>query len=148
MASNMTRFDPFSDLTHFEAFRNMDDLFRELSLMPSLRSMKAELRMRTDVTETEQAYTVKAEIPGVKKEDIKISIEGNRIAITAEVKEETDDKTTGTVRSERYYGKHARSFALPQEVDEAKAEAKYENGLLLLTLPKKVGTSAKQLTVQ
>lgn len=148
MASNMTKFDPFSDLAQFEAFRNMDDFFREFSLAPSLRSMKAEPRMRTDVTETDQAYTIKAEIPGVKKEDIKISVEGNRIAITAEVKEEKDDKSTGMVRSERYYGKHSRSIALPQEVDEAKAEAKYENGLLLLTLPKKSGTGAKQLTVQ
>lgn len=104
--------------------------------------------MRTDVSETEQAYTVKAEIPGVKKEDIKISVEGNRVAIVAEVKEESNDKTTGMVRSERYYGKQSRTLALPQEVDKARAEARYENGLLMLTLPKKAGAGAKQLTVQ
>lgn len=148
MASNMTKFDPFSDLAQFDAFRNMDDFFREFSLLPSLRSMGAEHRMRADVSETDQAYTVKAEIPGVKKEDIKISVEGNRIAINAEVKEEKDEKSTGMVRSERYYGKQSRSFTFPQEVDEAKAEARYENGLLMLTLPKKSGTGAKQLTVQ
>ena len=148
MASNMTKFDPFSDLAQFDAFRNMDDFFRELSMLPSLRSMRAEQRMRADVTETDQAYTVKAEIPGVKKEDIKISVEGNRISINAEVKEEKDEKATGMVRSERYYGKHTRSFTFPQEVDEAKAEARYENGLLMLTLPKKSGAAAKQLTVQ
>ena len=148
MASNMMKFDPSSDPAQFDPFRNMDDFFREFSLLPSLRSMKAEPRMRTDVSETDQAYTVKAEIPGVKKEDIKISVEGNRIAINAEVKEETDDKTTGMVRSERYYGKQFRSLTLPQDVDETKAEARYENGLLLLTLPKKAGGSVKHLTVK
>lgn len=148
MARNMTKFDPASDIAQFDPFRNMEDFFREFSLLPSLRSMSAEPRMRTDVSETDQAYTVKAEIPGVKKEDIKISVEGNRISINAEVREETDDKSTGMVRSERYYGKQSRSLTLPQEVDEAKAEARYENGLLMLTLPKKAGAGAKHLTVQ
>lgn len=148
MASNLTKFDPFSDLSPFDAFGNMDDFFREFSLLPPMRAMRAEPRIRADVAETEQAYTVKAEIPGVKKEDIKIAVEGNRVAINAEVREEKDERTTGMVRSERYYGKHSRSFTLPQEVDESKAEAKYENGLLMLTLPKKAGTGAKQLTVQ
>ena len=104
--------------------------------------------MRADVAESDQAYTVKAEIPGVKKEDIKISVEGNRVAINAEVREEKDEKTTGMMHSERYYGKHSRSFTLPQEVDETKAEAKYENGLLMLTLPKKSGAGARQVAVK
>jgi HSP20 family protein len=148
MASNMTRFDPFQDIANLDALRNVDDFFRAFSLMPTLRSMQAEPRMRTDVAETDQAYTVKAEIPGVKKEDIKISVEGNRVSIDAEVKEDKEDKTTGMVRSERYYGRQSRSFTLPQDVDDSKAEAKYENGLLVLTLPKKPGSAAKQLTVQ
>lgn len=148
MANNMMKFDPASDLLQLDPFRNMDDFFREFSMLPQLRAMRAEPRMRTDVSETEHAFSIKAEIPGVKKEDIKISVEGNRVAIVAEVKEESDEKTTGMVRSERYYGKQSRSLALPQEVDEAKAEARYENGLLMLTLPKKAGTGAKQLIVQ
>ena len=148
MANNMMKFDAATDLLQLDPFRNMDDFFREFSLLPQLRAMRAEPRMRTDVSETEQAYTVKAEIPGVKKEDIKISVEGNRVAIVAEVKEESNDKTTGMVRSERYYGKQSRTLALPQEVDKARAEARYENGLLMLTLPKKAGAGAKQLTVQ
>lgn len=148
MASNMTKFDPFSDLSQFDAFRNIDNFFRELSLLPSFRSMRAESHMRADVAESDQAYTVKAEIPGVKKEDIKISVEGNRVAINAEVREEKDEKTTGMMHSERYYGKHSRSFTLPQEVDETKAEAKYENGLLMLTLPKKSGAGARQVAVK
>ena len=148
MAGNLTKFDPMSDLAQFDAFGNMDDFFREFSMLPSLRSMTAEPRMRADVSETDQGYLVKAEMPGVNKEDIKISVEGNRVAINAEVKEEKDEKTTGMVRSERYYGRQFRSFTLPQEVDDAKAEARYENGMLMLTLPKKPGTGAKQLTIK
>jgi HSP20 family protein len=148
MASNITRFDPFSEVARMDPFRNFDDFIREFSLMPSLRNMQAEPRIRTDISETDQAFMVKAEIPGVKKEDIKISVEGIRVSINAEVKEEKEEKTTDMVRSERYYGQQSRSFTLPQEVDDAKAEAKYENGVLMLTLPKKPGTGAKQLTVQ
>jgi HSP20 family protein len=148
MASNITRFDPFSEVARMDPFRSLDDFFREFSLEPSLRSMQAEPRIRTDISETDQAFMVKAEIPGVKKEDIKIAVEGNRVSINAEVKEEKEEKTTGMVRSERYYGQQSRSFTLPQEVDDAKAEAKYENGVLMLTLPKKPGTGARQLSIQ
>ncbi|MBK4737595.1 Hsp20/alpha crystallin family protein [Noviherbaspirillum pedocola] len=148
MASNMTRFNPLSEIARMEPFRSVEDLFREFSLIPAFRHMQAEPRIRTEITETDQAYLVKAEIPGVKKEDIKISVEGNRVSVNAEVKEEKEEKSTGTVYSERYYGQQSRSFTLPQEVDDAKAEAKYENGLLMLTLPKKAGTGAKQLSVQ
>lgn len=86
MASNIMNFVPASVLVQFDSFRNMDDFIRESSLLPSLRSMRADPRMRTDVSETDQAYTVKAEIPDVKKEDVKISVKGNRIAINAKVK--------------------------------------------------------------
>lgn len=148
MASHLTRFRPFTEIARMEPFRSVEDFFREFSLMPSLRNMQVEPRIRADISETDQAYMVKAEIPGVKKEDIKISVEGNRVSINAEVKEEKDEKTTGMVCSERYYGQESRSFTLPQEVDDAKAEARYEHGMLMLTLPKKPGTGAKQLTIK
>lgn len=149
MAGNLTRFDPFGDIMRFDPYRNLDDFFKEFSMMPSLRGMEPEPRIRMDVSETDQAYQVKAEIPGAKKEDIKISVEGNKVSISAEVKQEKEEKDNGNiVRSERYYGQQYRSFALPQDVDDAKVEAKYQDGVLSLTLPKKAGKGSKQITIQ
>ena len=105
--------------------------------------------IRIDVTEDDKAYRVKADVPGVKKEDIKVSIDGNQISISAEVKSETEEKKgESVVRSERYYGKQYRSFSLAHDINQAGAEAKYENGVLQLTLPKKEKSSAKKLTVK
>ena len=106
-------------------------------------------QIKLDVSETDAAYTVKAEVPGVKKEDIHVSIEGNRVSISAETKTEKEEKEGEKVlRSERYFGKVARSFTLAHEIDEAKADAKYADGVLELTLPKRAGGTAKKLTVK
>jgi HSP20 family protein len=149
MAGNLKRFDPMSDLARFDPFRNMEDFMREFSMMPSLRGMEAEPRIRMDVSETDDAYTVKADIPGVKKEDIKIAVEGNSVSIQAETREEKEEKEGGkVVRSERYCGQQYRSFALPSEVDEDKVQARYENGVLTLSLPKKAGGQRKQISIQ
>ena len=148
MTNNLMRFDPFGDIARFEPFRNMEDFFRDFRMMPALRGMEAEPRIRMDVSETDQAYMVKAEIPGVKKEDIKVAIDGNQVSVSAEVREEKTQKSESMIRSERYYGQQSRSFILPQEVDDTKAEAKYHDGILELTLPKKPGTGSKQLSIQ
>ena len=149
MAGNLTRFDPINELMRFDPFRNMDDMFREFSIMPSLRGVEPEPRIRLDVEEADDAFMVKADLPGVKKEDIKIAVEGNRVSISAECRREKEEKTEGNVvRSERYYGQQHRSFTLPQEVDEAKASASYKDGVLSLSLPKKAGGASKQITVQ
>lgn len=152
MAQNLMRFDPFGDLMRVDPFRNMDEIFSEFAMMPSLRGsgrMESMGQIRMDVSETDKAYEVKADIPGVKKEDIKVAIDRNQVTINAEVKQEQEESQKGgTVRSERYYGQMYRSFVLPQEVDDASAEAKYENGVLMLTLPKKAeGGGAKQLAI-
>ncbi len=108
----------------------------------------ASTQFRMDVTENEQEYQVLAELPGVKKEDISITINGNEVAVSAEVKHEKDVENGETVlRAERYYGKIQRAFTLGQEVDEATAQAKYNDGVLELTLPKKAVAAAKRLTV-
>ena len=105
--------------------------------------------MKIDVSEDETAYHVKAEIPGVKKEDIRVAIDGNGVSITAEVKREKEEKKGETVlRSERYYGNQSRTFTLMHDIDQSKAEAKYQDGILALTLPKKGGATTKELTVQ
>lgn len=148
MASNLTRYDPLRDVMRFDPFRNMEDIIRELATVPVLRGVEAEGRIRVDVTETDQAYEVKADMPGLKKEDIQVAIEGNVVSISATTQQEQEQTRGGLVYSERYSGTQYRSFSLPQEVDDAKTEAKYEDGVLRLTLPKKAGTAKKQITIQ
>jgi HSP20 family protein len=106
--------------------------------------------MRVDVSELDNAYEVKADIPGVKKEDINVRIDGNVVQIDAEVKRESESKDKGgkVLRSERYYGNISRSFSLADDVDEAKAEAKYAEGVLTLKLPKKTTAAARKVAVQ
>jgi HSP20 family protein len=102
-----------------------------------------------DVSEDDGAYNVRAEIPGVKKDDINVTIDGNQVAITAEVKHIEEDKRGEKVlRSERFYGKVYRAFSLAQDVDETSAQAKYNAGVLELRLPKKAAVSAKKLAIQ
>jgi HSP20 family protein len=87
-------------------------------------------------------------MPGLKKEDIKVSVDGHHVSISATHQEEKEQTSGGTVYSERYSGSQYRSFSLPQEVDDTKTEARYQDGVLHLTLPKKPGTASKQITVQ
>jgi HSP20 family protein len=105
-------------------------------------------RFKVEVSEQDKAYTVHAEIPGVKKDDIHVEIDGDQVAISAEVKQEKDVKDgERVVHSERYYGKLSRAFRLGQDIDEAAAIAKYNDGILELTLPKKAVASRKQIAV-
>ncbi len=139
---NITRFNPLED-----AFEN---LFRGVPVwLPSPETRAtAPTQFRMDVTENDKEYQVLADLPGVKKEDISITISGNQVAVSAEVKHEKDiEKGETMLRGERYYGKIQRSFALGQEVDQATAQAKYNDGVLELTLPKKLVAAAKRLQV-
>jgi HSP20 family protein len=148
--ANITRFDPLSDLVSFAPFRNFEDFFPVPRVRPLLRNFPAEPEMKMDVSEDDKSYYVKAEVPGVKKEDIHVAVEDNQISITAEVKKEKDERKGETVlRSERYYGMQSRSFTLMHDVDQSKAEAKYDNGILELTLPKKRnGGGVRELAVK
>jgi HSP20 family protein len=108
----------------------------------------APTQFRMDVSENEKEYRVLAELPGVKKEEISITINGNEVAVSAEVKHEKDVKNGETVLcAERYYGRIQRAFTLGHEVDEASAQARYNDGVLELTLPKKTVAAAKRLAV-
>ncbi len=139
--ANILRYSPADD-----AF---DDLFRGFFMRPVRFEGQPGVQVKMDVSEDEKAYTVHAEIPGVKKEDIHVTIEGNQVAISAEVKKEKEVKDGEKVlRSERYYGKASRAFTLDQDVDEATARAKYDNGVLVLTLPKRAVTKAKRLEIR
>ncbi|GAB2874287.1 Hsp20/alpha crystallin family protein [Pseudoduganella ginsengisoli] len=148
MSNQLMNIDPFSDLARFDPFRGLDELFRDVRTMPMRWDAEAGQPIKLDVSENEQAYTVKAEIPGVKKEDIKIDVAGNRVTISAQMQRETEDKKDGTViRRERFVGQQYRSFALAQDVDDAKAEARYEAGILELKLPKKAPGGSRKVTV-
>ncbi len=147
--ANITRFDPFKQMARFDPFWDVGDFFKGFMSRPILRDTDFEPQIKLDVTEEDKAYTVKAEIPGAKKEDIQVSIEGNQISIAAEVKREKEEKEgRKLVRSERYYGRQYRSFSLAHDIDQAKAEAEYKDGVLQLTLPKKSNGAAKKLTVK
>ncbi len=139
--ANITRFSPGSD--------PLDDLFRGFFMRPVRFEGQPEVQIKMDVSEDDKAYTVHAEIPGVKKEDIHVTIEGNQVSIRAEVKNEKEVKEgEKLLRSERYYGSVSRAFSLAQDVDEGAAKAKYTDGVLELTLPKKVVASARKLEIQ
>jgi len=146
---NMTRFDPFNELVRFTPLRGMEDFFRMPRMRSFLPDLPTEPEMKMDVSEDEKAYRVKAEVPGVKKEDIHVAVEGNQVSISAEIKREKEEKKGETVlRSERYYGMQSRSFTLMHDVDQEKAEAKYQDGILELMLPKRNGVATKQLAVK
>jgi HSP20 family protein len=141
--ANVTRWDPYED--------SFDEVIKGFFLRPMRfdQQQQEPVRLKIDVKEDDKAYTVHAEFPGVKKEDIQVSIDGNQVAISAEVKRQREDKQAEKVlRIERQYGKVYRAFALPQGVDQEKAQAKYENGVLELTLPKKAAASTRTLTIQ
>jgi HSP20 family protein len=143
--ANVTRFDPFSDL---------DDLFKGFLVRPLAFEGRGDggvqlPRAKVDVAEKNGAYVVTAELPGVKKEDIHVSIDGAQVTLEAEVRREKEaSKDERVLHSERVYGKVMRSFTLPQEVDEAKAQAKFQDGVLELTLPKKAAAQRKQISIQ
>lgn len=143
--TNIVKRDPFT----------MDNLFDDLMKGFFVRPMRYEMEepemrmVKMDVKENDGGYTVHAELPGVKKEDIHIIIEGNRVEITAETKRESERKEGEKVlHSERYYGKVSRGFNLAHELDEEGAKAHFENGVLELSLPKKVTTPSKKLMVE
>jgi HSP20 family protein len=141
--ANVTRFNAFDD--------TLDDLFRGFFVRPvSYEGAPGSAApFRVDVTENENAYRLHAEIPGVKKDEIQITVDGDTVAITAEVKNEKDAKNGDRVlRSERHYGKVYRAFTLGQSVDETSTSAKYADGVLEVTLPKKAAVQAKRITIQ
>jgi len=142
--ANITRYDPFNEL--------VDDLFKGFLVRPlAYEGRGAEVlpRLKVDVAEKNGAYVVTAELAGVKKDDIQVTIDGAEVTLTAEVKREKEvTQDERVLHTERTFGKVTRSFTLPQEVDEAKAEAKFRDGVLELTLPKKAAAARKQVTIQ
>ncbi len=139
---NIARFSPLDD-----AF---NQLLRGFVVRPvNQDEQEAAAKFRVDIAESDKAYTVYAELPGVKKDDIQISIDGDQVAISAATRTEKEVREGERVlRTERYAGKFYRAFALGSALDEDTASAKYADGVLELTLPKKAAAAAKRVTIQ
>ena len=139
--ANISRYEPY------EVSDPLDNLFR--GFFRPVQMDKEMPQMRMDVKEDEKSYAVHADMPGVAKDDIHVTIDGNTVSISAEVKKNTEQKEGEKVlRRERYFGRVSRSFALEHEVDEATASARYQDGVLELVLPKKAAATARRLAVQ
>lgn len=106
-------------------------------------------QIKVDVRESDKAYTVQAEVPGVSKDEIQVNLDSNVVTLRAEVKQQ-DRQSQGekVLRTERYYGAVSRSFQLPQEIDAGQARARYDSGVLTLTLPKKSSGGAQRLVIE
>lgn len=146
---NLTRTEP-TELLRFEPFRDFEDMLRGWRLRPFTAEMPALPEFRMDMKEDDKAYYVKADLPGFRKEEIAITIDGNLVTVTAETKREEEKKNEGETELciERYTGKLARRFTVRHDLDETAAEATYRDGVLELKLPKKAASAARQLPVQ
>ena len=127
-----------------------DSMFNRFMAPMRMEMENGALDMRLDVTEVDGKYKVRADIPGFKKEDINVRIDGNIVQIDAASKKQKETKEEGgkVLRSERWEGAVSRTFSLTQDVDESKAIAKYEDGVLTLELPKKATSISKRLQIQ
>ena len=141
--SNLRIFDPVVN----DPFESM---FRRFLSPIRMEMDNGALEMRVDVTEIDGMYKVRADIPGAKKDDINVRIDGNLIQIDAEMKRQKETKESGgkVLRSERWEGAVSRAFTVAQDDGESKVSAKYEDGVLTLELPKKATSTAKKITIQ
>lgn len=148
MANIIPRSSLFGNVARINPFMDIDDWMNDFGIRPALREMAASPQIKIDLTENDKSYFVRAEIPGVSKEDIKVEVDGNMVSISAEVKRNTEKKEgEKLICSECYQGSSYRSFSLGGNVDEANTQAKYKDGILELTLPKKNGISHKQIAI-
>ena len=139
-------------LINFGGRSLFDEFFRDVSpgyFVKPLHGDALPSQIRVDIKENEKAYSVQAEIPGVSKEDIHVSLDGGVVTLSAEIRQQDSQASNDQVlRSERYYGAVSRSFQLPQEIDIGNAKARYDNGVLMLSLPKKAQASSSRLAIE
>jgi HSP20 family protein len=146
MANVLARRDPFGSL--FDEF--FSDFFARGGL-PAVRGaeLPSAVRARMDVIDKNDRFEVLVDLPGVKKDDIQVTIEGSRVAITAETKSEKEEKEGDRVlHTERFATSYARTFELPAEVTEDGAQASFDNGVLKLALPKRATVTSKRLAIK
>jgi len=151
---NLVRFDPFRELEDmgdrlnrvFGGFgrpglARAPETGREALTVPDWAPM-------VDITETDDEYLIKAEIPEVKREDVKVSVENGVLTMQGERKQEKEEKGKKFHRMERYYGSFLRTFTVPDNVDETKVRAEFKDGLLNVHLPKTEKAKPKAIEVK
>lgn len=141
----MSRWDSFRELVNL---RDEMDRFFNTFFNKQLEDTEGFWAPVIDIEEDNEYFIVKAELPGIKKEDIKISVRGNLLSITGGRKQESEIKNKTFHRIERSYGKFMRKITLPSEVNADKVQAKYKDGILTITLPKPESMKPKEITVE
>lgn len=142
-------------IVRWDPMREIEDMFTRYTKAmgwPGLAAQEAispaEWVPRVDIAETDNAYLIKAEIPGVNKEDVKITIDDGVLTVSGERKEEKEENNKKLHRVERFYGTFSRSFTLPDNVDETKIDAQFKDGVLTLTVPKTEKAKPKAIEVK
>ena len=142
-------------LTKWDPFREMEDVFDRYTRAigwPRRGTQEVvaagDWAPRVDIAETENEFTIKAEIPEVKKDDVKVTVDSGVLTIRGERKQEKEEKDKKFHRVERYYGSFTRSFTLPDNVDESKIEASFKDGMLNLKIPKTEAAKPKAIEVK
>lgn len=138
--SALTRIDPFDQM--------FPEMFRRFVRPTGFeKDMPADIRI--DVTESDKAFQVRAEIPGARKDDIRVTVDGSYVSISAEVRKEKEEKQDGRLLvKETFHGSLSRGFSLTSEIDEKNVVAKLEDGILKLTLPKREGGGGRLISIQ
>lgn len=145
--------DPFEEMREIE--RRMNSAMRRFwggSARPALPAAKGDVQLYskepyTDIMETDKEVILTAEMPGVKKEDIKINVTDSQIEISAETKREEKEEKEGYVWRERSYGSYYRSYTLPSAVDTENVKASYKNGVLDVRMPKSEAKKGKSIKI-
>ncbi|MDF1578138.1 MAG: Hsp20/alpha crystallin family protein [Desulfurivibrionaceae bacterium] len=141
------------EITRWEPLREMEDFFDRFS-RPMGRQFGRELARagewapRVDISENDKEFVINAEIPDIKKEDVKVNVENGVLTLRGERKQEKEEKDKKFHRIERFYGSFCRSFTLPDNVDEAKIDATFKDGMLKLTIPKIESKKPKAIEVK
>lgn len=143
---NTKRFtSPFREMARIQ--QDMDRIVEEF-IGASGKEMSAfNFSPSCEVSEHDKSYEMKFDLPGIKKEQVKVEVDGSQLTIRAERREEKEEKTKKKHLSEISYGEYMRSFTLPQAIDEKQVQAKFEDGVLLITVPKTEVTKAKQISI-
>lgn len=145
--SSLMRWDPGNDMISLRDM--MDRLFEDSFVRTRSGSMLAHTGdLAVDLVETKDDVVVKATLPGVKPEDVELTITGETLSIRGETKEEKETKDENYIRRERRYGSFSRSIQLPAGLQTDKAEASFENGVLTLKLPKSEQVKPKSIKVK
>lgn len=154
--STLTRWEPM--MTRWNPFKELEDMEKRLSSylgrpgIPTESGKEAmtvtEWSPRVDITEDDKEYVIKADLPEVKKEDIKLTVQDNVMSISGERKYEKEEKGKKYHRVERAYGSFMRSFTLPEDADGSKVNAEYKDGVLNVRLPKSEKAKPKSIEVK